>query len=157
MSMVMNQLIEYNGIQKCFPENNKYFKQENISNVFCVPKQKPDIEQIVKVWAETSVEKYNFVTTPIGLSLEGQQMTGLKLFVSGTISLKYQYVACDTEQTVHTAEGCMPFCSYIVMSKDTNISQPIFVRVTMEDIFSKQLDCRCIHNNFTLMVSADIC
>lgn len=157
MSKVTNQLIEYNGIEKCMSSNNMYFKQENIEDVICISCQKPDMEQIVKVWAKTYIDEYNLVKTPIGTSLEGQIMTGSKLMVSGEINLKYQYVSCEVDQSVHMAEGIIPFCMYLVLPKKYTSVNSIFPRIAIEDVFSKQTSCRKIYNSLTLTLIADLC
>lgn len=157
MASIINQLIEYDGIDICTVSSYKYFRQFNKEQILCIPVQKPDIEQIVKVWAKASILKHSVIRTPVGVSLEGQVMTGYKLFVLGEIHIKYQYVADYVEQSVHTAEGTIPFCEYVVLPENFSESQTIFPHVAIEDIFCKQLDCRCINNNFTLMLIANLC
>lgn len=157
MSKVTNQLIEYNGIEKCMSSNNKYFKQENIEDVICIQYQKPDIDQIVKVWVKSNIDEYNLVKTPVGTSLEGQIMTGNKLMVSGEMDIKYQYVSCEADQSVHTAQGIIPFCMYLVLPKKYTSVNSIFPRIVIEDIFSKQTSCRKIYNNLTLILIVDLC
>lgn len=95
MSKVERDLIEYIGIESCLVKEKKDFKQTNIEQVFCIPNQKPDIEQINKVWAKGSIKEYEVVKTPIGTSIEGQIMTGYKLLVCGDIKLKVEYVALE--------------------------------------------------------------
>ena len=47
MSSIIRNLIEYHGIDTCKYEEMPYFKQVNVDYAFCVPLQKPDIEQVV--------------------------------------------------------------------------------------------------------------
>lgn len=47
MESMTRNLIEYHGISVCNYESMPYFKQVNVDNTFCVPTQKPYIEQIV--------------------------------------------------------------------------------------------------------------
>lgn len=156
MASVVNQFIEYIGVDSCKASTYQYFKQFNKDQIICIPAQKPDMEQIVKVWAETSLINQTIVKTPVGTSLEGQTMTGYKLFVTGEIKVKYQYVSCYAEQSVHTAEGKAAFCEYVVLPQDFCESQEIFSRIIIEDIYSKKIDSRSINNNFTLMLVANL-
>lgn len=157
MGKVIRDLIEYNGISTCKYSNLKNFKQINVDYIFCIPEQKPDIEQIVRVWADGCVVNTHLVKTPIGTSLEGQNVTGYKLLISGDISLKVEYVACEPTQPVHTAHTKFPFCGYVVLPKDTNPNAVINAGVDIEDILSEQIDLRCIYNNITMMLIADVC
>lgn len=156
MSSVVRGLIEYNGIDTCIRNSMKNFRQVNFESTFCVPCQKPDMEQIVKVYAKTSISKYEIVETPVGISLEGQEVTGFKLLVSGDINYKVQYVANEATQSVHTFHKCVPFCGYIVLPKNFNKGSYINPSVLIEDIAVEQIDERCVYSNITILMIADI-
>lgn len=157
MDSYMNGLIEYQGIDDCSFSNPDIFKQTNIDNTFYLPIQKPDIEQIVKVKAESKIDNYKIVRTPVGVSLEGQRVTGYKLMACGEVTLQYSYVANKEDQSMHSATNIIPFCEYIVMPEDFNPFLTISPLVLIEDIYSEQLDMRCIYNNITLMIVVDLC
>lgn len=157
MDNTQRNLIEYRGIYKCPIKNNNNFNQINLEEVFCIPNQKPDMEQINKVWAEGVILDYKIVKTPIGTSLEGQVATGYKLLVCGDLKMKVEYVACEAMQTVHTAHNSFPFCAYAVLPESININTRITPNIVIEDIFSEQIDGRCIYNNITMMLIIDLC
>jgi len=157
MGKVERNLIEYNGISTCKSTNIRNFRQTNIDYVFCIPTQKPNIEQVVKVWAKACVLSQKLVKTPKGTSLEGQTVTGYKLMVDGDINLKIEYVALETEQSLHTAHTTFPFCGYVVLPEDFNPNSIVSSSVAIEDIYSEQLDLRCVYNNITMMIIADVC
>lgn len=156
MTGIMRSLIQYEGIDKCnYTEGT--FKQMNVDNVFCIPLVKPDIEQIVKVWANSEICKYDIIKTPIGESLEGQVLTGYKLVLMGELKMKYEYVALESTQSVHTAHTIIPFCGYIVLPKKFNPCSIVFPTILIEDIHSEQVNDRCIYTNVTLMLNAELC
>lgn len=157
MGKVVRDLIEYNGISMSAYKNMPNFKQMNKDFMFCIPDAKPDIEQIIRVWVDGCVIGTQLVKTPVGTSLEGQTVTGYKLLVAGELNLKVQYVACNTVQSVHTAHTTFPFCADVVLPADTNPNAIVRASIAIEDIFSEQLDCRCIYNNITMMIVADVC
>lgn len=157
MGSNMRNLIEYNGISTCSHGKLAHFKQTNTEFTFCIPTQKPDIEQIVKVWVSTCILNYKVVKTPKGTSLEGQNITGYKLMIQGDIQYKVEYVALEAEQSIHTAHTTIPFCGYVVLPERFNPNAFIFASVEVEDIHSDLMDERCIYNNVTLMLSADVC
>lgn len=150
-------LIQYNGINNCAYENLPYFKQINMDFTFCVPLQKPDIEQITKVWVNPCILEKKIVHTPKGVSLEGQSVTGYKLMVMGDIVYKVEYVANEPTQSLHTAHTNIPFCGYIVLPEKFNKNAIITASVAVEDVYSEKLDLRCIYNNITMMLIADLC
>lgn len=156
MAKVSRDLIEYNGIDKC-PFSSNFFKQVNLDFIFCIPDQKPDIEQIVKVWVKPCIVHKEIIKTPIGVSIEGQNVTGKKLMVSGDMEIKVEYVACTRTQNVHSAHTVFPFCGYIVLPKDFNENAIVSVSAAVEDVLSEQMDLRCIYNNITMVLIADIC
>ncbi|MGL6106064.1 DUF3794 domain-containing protein [Romboutsia sp.] len=157
MGKLIRNLIEYNGIESCSYGNLEHFTQMNTDYQFCIPSQKPDIEQIVRVWVKGDIEHYEVIKTPIGISFEGQESTGFKLLIAGSLDLKIEYVACGCAQSIHTAHTKFPFCGHVVLPKNFNTSSILFPNISIEDIFSEKIDPRCIYNNVTLLLIADIC
>lgn len=157
MAKIYRDLIEYNNINEHCIKNVENFKQTNLDYVFCIPTQKPDIEQIVKVWAKPCVKCQKLIKTPVGTSLEGQRVTGYKYLIEGYITLKVEYVALEEEQSLHTAHVDIPFCSYVVMPDGFNKNSLITPSIIIEDINSMQMDSRCIYNNITFMAVVDLC
>lgn len=157
MAKILRDLIEYNNISQACLENIENFKQTNLDCVFCIPVKKPNIEQITKVWVDPCIKCEKLVKTPIGTSLEGQRVTGYKYLIEGSMYLKIEYVALETEQSLHTADTEVPFCAYVVLPEDFNKNALITPSILIEDINSTQMDSRCIYNNITFMAIVDIC
>lgn len=157
MISITRDLVEYYGIDDCLPLDPKNFKQINIEDETCVPIQKPDIEQIVKVYASSEIKSYKVIKTPKGTSLEGVKLTGHKLIVEGIIKYKIQYVADTKEQSVHTFHYSAPFMSFIVLPEDFSETAYVTVSSFIEDIYAYQLDCRCVYLNSTVLLTAESC
>lgn len=157
MGKIKRNLIEYNGINACIIRNKKNFNQINLEDNFCIPTQKPDIEDINRIWVEAKIKDYDIVKTPIGVSLEGQKMTGFKLLACGELKLKVEYVTCDSVQSVHTAHKIVPFCAYAVLPDGVNENTRMVPSIIIEDILAEQVNERCIYNNITMMLIVDIC
>lgn len=156
MGKIIRNLVEYNGIDDCFFSSN-HFHQINVDYMFCIPKEKPNIEQIIKVWVKHCILSTEIFDTPKGISIEGQIMTGKKLSVTGDIEIKIQYAACNLSQTVHTAHSTFPFSSYIVLPDTFNTNSSLSTSILIEDILSEQIDLRCIYNNITMTIVAYVC
>lgn len=153
----MRNFIEYNGISKCSYTDILYFKQITTDFTFCLPTPKPDIEQILKVWVKPCIVMKKIVATPVGISLEGQNLTGYKMMVSGDISYKVEYVVLDTVQSVNCAQGIAPFCGYVVLPANFNPNNVVTASAIVEDVYSEQIDLRCVYNNIMMLIVADIC
>lgn len=161
MGNFVRNLIEYQGIDlyqkgQCGMSESSAFKQTTIDVELCVPEEKPDIEQVVKVSIKKKIEKYRIVRTPRGKSEEGQEITGNKLIVMGDISLKVQYVADEPTQSMHAFHVVIPFCEYVVMPKGFNGISIITPEVYIEDLYVSQESCRCLFGNVTFMTVVDI-
>ena len=162
MAKFVRNLIEYNGVEllndhNCMIKKSDSFKQTTIDINLCVPEQKPDIEQVVKVAIKTKVERYRLVKTPIGISEEGQEITGYKLLVMGDFMIKVNYVANVEVQSMHSFHTIVPFCEYIVMPKEFSPLSVVEPEIYVEDLYVRQLDCRCLFGNITFMATAAIC
>lgn len=162
MTKFARNLIEYHGVElindaNCMMKKSDSFKQTTIDIKLCVPEEKPDVEQVVKVSIKSKVEKYNVVKTPIGISEEGQEITGYKLLVMGEFIVKVVYVANVESQSMHSYHIIVPFCEYVVMPKDFSPLSIIAPEIYVEDLYVRLLDCRCLFGNITFMTVVDIC
>ncbi len=157
MGSINRDLIEYHGINNCSYKDIKNFKQVSNDYMLCLPDAKPNMEHLVKVWVDSIVIDKEIIKTPKGTSFEGQNLTGYKLLVCGDIHLKVEYVACDKTQSIHTAHSTFPICEYVVLPKDFNFNSLISASIIIEDVFSEQVDSRCLYNNITMLVVADVC
>ncbi|MGL6174799.1 MAG: DUF3794 domain-containing protein [Cellulosilyticaceae bacterium] len=157
MVKTMRDLIEYYGICKYTYEEIPHFREFNLDYMLYLPEIKADIDQIVKVWVTPYIVGQKVIVTPIGTSLEGYRSTGYKLIVTGDVRIKIEYVALQTEQGLHTTQVSLPFSTYITLPERFNQNAYIKVTPLIQDICSDLMDRRCIYNNMTMMVIADIC
>lgn len=157
MISITRDLIEYYGIDDCLPLDPKNFKQINIEDEAYVPIEKPNIEQIVKVYTTAEIKTYKAIKTPKGTSLEGVRLTGHKLILEGEIKYKIQYVADSTSQSVHTFHYTTPFMSFIILPEDFKNTTFLTVSTFIEDIYINQIDCRSTYLNTTLLITAESC
>ncbi|MGL4742094.1 MAG: DUF3794 domain-containing protein [Sarcina sp.] len=161
MGNFVRNLIEYQGVDLMDGEicglDTTSFKQATIDVNLCVPEEKPDIEQIVKVVIKKKVVKYRIVKTPKGVSAEGQEITGNKLLVMGDLILKINYVANEPTQTMHSFHVTIPFCEYVVLPLGFKGLSIVAPEIYIEDIYVEQQDCRCLFGNVTLLTVADLC
>lgn len=103
MKSTVKNLVEGIGIATSFPENPKYFTQIAVNERLLIPQPKPDMEQLLSITVDTSIESIKIIDTPIALSNEGQYLSGCKLVIELKIKEKIKYVADEPTQTVHAA------------------------------------------------------
>lgn len=156
MASIVKDLIEYSGIVDSYelPHHMTSFKQFTVQENLTIPIAKPDIEQIVRVMAEASITSTKIIKTPVGISLEGQKLTGWKLIVEGILHQKIEYVADEPTQSVHAAHFKIPFSTFIVLPCSIKNDMVETVVPYIEDIYVKQLDKRHIFKNITLLLDA---
>ena len=128
------------------------FKQFNLENYLCIPEQKPDMEQINEITGLIEISNYYTIDTPIGLSEEGQTLTGNKLIIHGILTLTLNYTADVPEQNVHSSQYCIPFSSFIVIPKEFNINCSAGIKGIVEDIYFNQTTNRCFFTNATVIL-----
>lgn len=156
-SKKFEDMIEFNGINKNFPENSTTFTQFSLKKKLCIPKQKPDIERIVRLDTKIVIDDYKIIKTPIATSLEGQKLTGYKLLVSGRVKQVVMYVADREEQSVHSAHFEESFCKYIVLPKNFNILTSIKVIPYIEDVSISDKGNRCFCECINIFLDTRFC
>lgn len=102
-----SDMIDYSGVcqPQCFPRRNQILcaKQMPITETIILPAEKPDIEQVVQVYANAHIDNYKVISSPIGK----------KIYMKGTLSQQILYVADLPSQPVHAVHSTVPFCNFI--------------------------------------------
>ncbi|MGL5416305.1 MAG: SPOCS domain-containing protein [Clostridium sp.] len=149
-------------IQCVIPEKSKYFKEEAICEILTISAQKPDIERILDVVVWPSIENIKLVETEVGISVEGQRLSGYKVIVELRIKEKVTYVASEVTQSVHAAHFESLKSVFVVIPKEIdgkptcNLIKAGKLNVTpyVEAVQTRLLDCRKIHK--CVMIFVDV-
>lgn len=136
--------------------NMSNFKQFSIEEYLQIPCQKPDMESINSSFAKIEITKCSTVRTGAITSIEGQTLTNYKLVVQGLLNLIIEYTACKPEQNVHSAHFSIPFSTFIILPIDFEPGINIEVNGVVEDVYAKNLDCRSLFSNTTVLLSAKV-
>lgn len=153
----IENMIEYNGIDKNLPDNPTVFTQFNFNKVLCIPHQKPDIERIVRLDTKVIIDNYKIIKTPKGTSLEGQTLTGCKLIVQGRIKQLVMYVANERDQSVHSTHFEECFCKFIVLPRNFSRLTSVKVIPYIEDVTITDNDERCFCECINIFLDARVC
>lgn len=141
-----------------------YWTEIAIPGMVWVPNEKPSIEQLDSVSANVQILRKKVIVTPDSLNVinyEGKLVTGRKLIVEGLICMTVSYVSTNTDQSVHSFHGSLPFSAYIVVplkpipNSDKDALLVDFTVVScLEDIFVQEFCGRNMTLNATLLLQA---
>jgi hypothetical protein len=157
----LNKAADKLGVTKEFPNNPLFFKQESISETLTIPEEKPDIEELISVIIYPEIVSLRIIDTCVGLSWEGQNLTGKKLIIEFELVEKVKYVADEPEQSVHFAHYNKKYHSvFVVVPNKINCipietlieNKKVIVKPYIENIYGKKLDKRRLFRNVVLMI-----
>ena len=158
MLTVIKDLIEYEGFDNInITSNNNAFKQINMNGFNELPSYKPNISQITRASIETKIIDSYLMKTPVGKSEEGIILTGYKLFITGGIKVKVQYLSGEEYQLVNTFLYEVAYSGAVVLPKGTSDKSYIAPGLLVEDIFIKENAKRSIYSSISLILTASIC
>ena len=128
----------------------------NVSETLEIPVLKPDVEQINSVNISVDIFRADIIKVPVSpvdangdyvSNLEGKVSTGRKLIIEGLLKQKIIYTAAVDEQSIHSASFVIPFSTFIIIEKDTPLSQKFRITPYVEDIFAYRLSERSVFKN----------
>lgn len=131
------------------------FKQLDLDAVLVVPCPKPDIEEVSGVSAQATVTDYHIIETITGVSAENTTLTGYKLIVNGILKIDLEYIS-DQCESMNMAAFERRFATYIVLPEDVDLGAAAEIAVDIEDVYYRQLNCREVFANVTLLVRAQV-
>ena len=151
------------------PVHPLYFTQIAIPETVCIPKAKPDIEELISVAVDTHIISVRLVKTAVGKSVEGQVLTGYKLVVEIKLRQKVKYIADEPTQSVHAAHFEKVLSSIFIVvpasvtiDGETHSIETLFkqnrlvVTPYVEDIYAVARDKRCIFKNITMLLNVKV-
>lgn len=158
--------MNYNETSVCIsdilPEEILYFKEEPVSKIFCLPEDKPCIENICDVIIHPKVISKKLIRTEAGYSNEGQKLTGYKLVVELEIDVKITYVADEPTQSIYAIHYetlksmfvILPEVAYNKSVHDLYNASRFTITPYIEHSYTKILDVRDI--NVCMLILLDI-
>lgn len=140
--------------------------QMTVPEILTIPNCYPDIESINKIYIKAKVLTKRIIETPpcdVLLdskesieNIEGTRLTGKKLLVELEFCQTIIYTAAESVQSTHAVNFTFPFCTTIVLPKDTNpILDEFCIETCIEDVSASILSCRKIFKNVTVFLKAD--
>ncbi len=146
------------------PKEVENFKEELICEILPIPKQKPDIKNVIDVMVWPEITKYKLIKTQKGYSNEGKKLDGHKLVVEVKLKEKLTYVADECTNAIHgvhyntikSVELVLPeeidgekVCELVKLNKLNIIPY-------LEEVFVRKLDCRNAHKCVMLLLNVEV-
>lgn len=154
MNYINYDTVEIVGLKTEYPVNSTTFKQFENQQILELPPKNSDMKKIIRVTTRGEVLSTKITKIPQAVSNEGQRLTGNKLIIEGRIILEIEYIAINSDQSVHIAEFVNPFSSYIMLEKDFYCSDPINVSVYIVDFYARQINSKKILSNTIILLNA---
>jgi hypothetical protein len=169
-----NRLISITGIcDVCSLElhDDDSWTEISIPENLILPREKPDIEQIVSANIVAKIIRTKVIVTPSterAPNFEGKLLTGRKLIIEGQLCQSITYTADFCNQPVHSAHFVVPFSAFIIIPKKVTIVNDctccerkidsLFinyqVNACVEDVFIQEISKRRIFKNVLLFLQA---
>lgn len=105
---------------KEIPYTVNYFKEEALSKILEIPKDKPGIKRILSFEVFPKVCGYKVIETEVGMSNEGQNLSGIKLLVKLKIKSRLTYVADTCSQPIYSACYEEAKTMFVVLPEEIN-------------------------------------
>ena len=153
---IVRGLVEYHGISENIPTNLRSFKTIALDSITEIKEGAPDIEDILKVRVNGEIENSRVIKTAIGVSIDGQELTGWKLVIYGEIKVKVDYSSSSQGPAIYVSNFLLNFSSFITLSNKTSINSRIYPNVFIEDIHVKKLDAKKLFTTATIIITADV-
>lgn len=169
MSNVLKGLVQGIGVTPFgnLPVHPAYFTEEAISEIVTIPCVKPDAEQLLSVAVDAEVISVRLIETAIGISNEGQNLSGYKLIIELKLRQKIKYIADEPTQSVHAAHFEKVISSiFVVVPPTIDVGIPpetisietlfrqgrLIVTPYIEDIYAELRDKRTIFKNIVVLI-----
>lgn len=121
-------------------KKNKYFTQLTSTQMLILPKNMPDIDQVISIIVEPNIISYKVINGMKGKSTEGEFLTGKELIVELELKKKVLYISNSVNKGLYLLETKSFDISYMIV--------PPFFEGTMIESLIK-------HNRFKLNVNLD--
>ncbi|MFI3201246.1 MAG: hypothetical protein R3Y54_06955 [Eubacteriales bacterium] len=157
MSYINKQL--YGNV---IPKEVAIFKQEIINEVQEISQDNPSMERLLGTTITVDVEHMEIIETEVGVSNEGQRLSGIKLLVQLSICEQTSYVGDHCTQPVH-GEYFESHRSFFVIMPETidgrsvcDYQDELQVTAYIEDIETRMLDSRHLQKCIMLLINVTL-
>lgn len=148
MSNMDGDLIEYSGTSKYIPKNIECFKEFNIDSMIDIELNDRKIKEILRVNTSSEIKEFRVIKTPVGKSLEGENLTGKKCIIEGEIIIRIDYIEDDPNNKMYCKNYRENFSVGITLSKSL-----LNVNLLIPSIFIEEIEGELLEDNEILVIT----
>ncbi len=156
MSNIIRDTVIYKGMSEYIPDDINSFTQMSMNEILTINQDLPDVDEILKVSLHPNIKDSKLVKTGIGLSLEGQKLTGYKYLSEGEFLIRVDYCADDSSGGIFSFKDYIFFNNATTLSENTYENSKITDSIYIEDIYAKKLSTREILINISFIFAAEL-
>lgn len=156
MSNIYKNLIEYSGISNYIPKDISCYREFNVDSIVNLTKDRPKIDEIIKISASHKINSTRIIKTPIGKSLEGQELTGKKYMIEGELNFRVDYLSENEDSKVYCTYYKEYFATSIVLQQDIINSTMFIPTIFIEEINGEVLNNEQVLIITTILASVEI-
>lgn len=128
------------------------FKQEVFDKIAYLPDIYPSIDEVASIGVTPTILQKSIVTTAVGTSIEGQTITGSKIFIVGVFNFELDYVpkhSCTKKRVVY--KFVQPFSTFLVIPDDYQGN--LATELAIETIGQLKLNERTFYTSVLVLTS----
>lgn len=129
------------------------FKDVNIEYYLNIPDHNVAMSTINQITGTVNILKHYDVQTPIGISIEGQCLTGKSLLVRGDIQLVCEYTGED-KTSIYGITYQIPFTTNVMMAESYVERSKVEVKGSIQDIWYVVIDNRTAFISINALVNS---
>lgn len=148
------ELIKYYGINGYNNRHIELFTNTKVEFTYLLPIDVPEIQKVSKVWVTPYIVQQKMIKYGKRRSIEGQNVEGLCLMISGDIYYLVEYVGKE-DKRMYTNKTIMPFCSSIMIEEGRVKEDTMNIEIIVEDIYTEKLDSRGLYNTISMLLIVD--
>lgn len=138
MNNMINDLIEYKGVSSYIPEGISSRKEFNLEEIVNLNDKYTVIDQIVKVSVNATCNNARVIKTPIGVSLDGDRLTGRKVLISSNFNIRIEYLS--KENKIYSIKINKGIYISVIVDEGDLIRRNNIASIFIEDISGKLLN-----------------
>ncbi|MGL4367232.1 MAG: hypothetical protein ACRCTQ_02970 [Brevinemataceae bacterium] len=147
------------------PQKSNCFKEEEVSEIFNIPCDKPKIKEVHSISVHPEVGEVRLVETEIGKSNEGQILTGIKLVIEINLKEKITYVADEKMQYIYALSNENLKSFFIILpteineenTKDLLRAKRINIIPYIEAVSIRKINSYSIFKCLSLFIDVKVC
>lgn len=157
MKSIVKNSIEYSGIMNDISQlkHCHYLKHIILEENIVIPDNKPNVDKIIKVTSAVRKLNTRILSTPILVSLSGQNLSGKKLFIEGEVNQKIEYMANTAGCELHAEYSVTPFSLSIILPYEFKFSASVSAAGYICDAYVSLINNSKLYKSINLLIAAE--